>query len=232
MKKNFKFYIIIWAVLLGIFNLSAFLVPSMNGENKFTTGFWIAYALYTVIFVAHLVYAKLTVKDNTPPETFYSLSFAEDVIKGGALSFAIAIVCMALSFIPYWLGVIACALVLALTIVKTIAPKMAVNEVERIDKKIKTQTFFIKSMTIDAETLMESAKDEDIKAECRKVAEAFKYSDPMSNEALASAESAITIKFATLQSAVQANDKDRAITAAQELVVLIGDRNKKCKLLK
>ena len=66
---------------------------------------------------------------------------------------------------------ILCAIVLAAVIKAT----AAVSEVERIDEKVKTQTFFIKSLTIDTDTLVARDKSEAVKAECKKVYETIRY---------------------------------------------------------
>ena len=79
---------------------------------------------------------------------------------------------------------------------------------------------------------MASAKSEAAKAECRKVYEAIRYSDPMSNDALASVESQITVKFAELSDAVKEDNVEQVAEIANEVIILLGDRNKKCKLLK
>ena len=108
----------------------------------------------------------------------------------------------------------------------------AAEEVEKIDQKIKVQTFFIKALTVDADSLLARAKSDAVKAECKKVYEAVRYSDPMSNDALASTESQITVAFAKLTAAVGADEIEAVKTAAEEVIILIGDRNRKCKLLK
>ena len=87
-------------------------------------------------------------------------------------------------------------------------------------------------MTVDAETLLARAKSEEAKGACKKVYEAVRYSDPMSSEMLAGVEGQITIKFAALSNAV-VEDNDEAIAAtAEEVLILVKDRNSKCKLLK
>ena len=53
----------------------------------------------------------------------------------------------------------------------------------------------------------------------------------MSNDALAGVESQITLKFNEFSNAVTGG-ADNIGNIADELVILIGDRNKKCKLLK
>ena len=139
---------------------------------------------------------------------------------------------MLISPLPYWVGVILCAIVLVANVLSVVKAAAAIEEIERIDEKVKVQTFFIKSLTVDADTLMASAISESAKAECRKVYEAIRYSDPMSNDALASVEGQITVKFAELSEAVKTDDAERVAKVANEVIVLVGDRNKKCKLLK
>ena len=41
MKKNFKFFALGWFVLLGLFNLLAFIIPAWPTLEKFTASFWI-----------------------------------------------------------------------------------------------------------------------------------------------------------------------------------------------
>ena len=139
---------------------------------------------------------------------------------------------MVISPLPYWIGAILCAIVLAINVISVVKATAAIEEIERIDTKVKTQTFFMKSLTIDADTLMSSAKSEAVKAECRKVYEAIRYSQPMSHEALASIEGQITVKFAELTEAVKADDFDKVAEVAREVVILVEDRDKKCKLLR
>ena len=147
-------------------------------------------------------------------------------------SFIVGALCMLIPQLPNAFGIIVCAIALAVNVLAVIKAMVAIEEVERIDQKIKVQTFFIKSLTIDADTLMASAKSDAVKAECRKVYEAIRYSDPMSNDALSSVESEITIKFAALTEAVKADNGAKVAELANEVMILVGERNKKCMLLK
>jgi hypothetical protein len=49
---------------------------------------------------------------------------------------------------------------------------------------------------------------------------------------LDSVESEITIKFSKLSDAVSSDNSEVVAELADDLVILIGERNKKCKLLK
>ena len=132
---------------------------------------------------------------------------------------------------PAWIAAIVCAAVFGFGAISVIKAKAAADIVSDTDDKIKTQTLFIKSLTVDAEGLISRAKSEAVKAECKKVYEAIRYSDPMSSDALTGIESQITLKFNEFSNAVTSGT-DNIETLANEVVILVGDRNKKCILLK
>ena len=232
MKKRFGLYASAWAVLFVLFNVIAFVSVGWVGQEKYTPSFWIGYSLITVMFIGQLFCAYAAFKADSANKLFYNISLIKTSYSGLIVSFIVGGLCMLISPLPYWFGAIVCTIVLAanaLAVIKSIA---ATEEVERIDKKIKVQTFFVKSLTVDADTLLARAKSDAAKAECRKVYEAIRYSDPMSNDALASVEGEITIKFAAISEAVKAENDEKVAELANEIVILVGERNKKCKLLK
>ena len=232
MSRNFKRYILVWVLLLALFNVVAFVSPTLITNEKYTVSFWIGYVLITIMFLSQLVCTYVAFQADNAKQLFYNISLIRTSYIGLIVSFVVGGLCMLISSLPYWVGVIACAIVLVANMLSIVKATAAIGEVERVDTKVKTQTFFIKSLTIDADTLIASAKSDLVKAECRKVYEAIRYSDPMSGEALASLDSQITIKFAELSEAVKADTADKVAKIANEVVILVGDRNKKCKLLK
>ena len=227
MKKNFKLYLAAWAIVLALFNVISFVVP-----NERTTSFWIGYIFISLTFIGQLACSCTVFKNDNATKIFYNLSLVKIGYVGLIASFVVGGLCMLISPLPYWVGVVACTIVLAANILSILKATAAVAEIERIDSKIKVQTSFIKTLTIDADTLMAQAKSDAVKAECRKVYEAIRYSDPMSNDTLASVESQISAKFAELSDAVKADDVGNVVELANEVVILIGDRNKKAKVLK
>lgn len=232
MKKRFSFYAISWTILLALFNVIAFVSPGWIGVEKYDAAFWIGYTFITVTFLGQLACAWFALKEESASKLFYKVSLITTSYTGLVVTFVIGGVCMLISPLPYWVGVIACSIVLAANILAVMKAATAIEEVQKIDEKIKVQTAFVKMLTVDAESLIASAKSETIKAECKKVYEAIRFSDPMSSNALSSIESAITTKFSDLSLAVASNNFDAATECANELVILIGERNKKCKLLK
>lgn len=232
MKKRFNLYIIAWAVLLALFNVIAFVSVGWAGQEKYTSSFWIGYVFITVTFIGQLICSYMAFKADNAKKLFYNISLIRTSYIGLIVSFIVGGLCMLISPLPYWVGVIVCAIVLVANVLSVVKATAAIDEIERVDTKVKIQTFFIKSLTVDAETLMAKAKSDSVKAECKKVYEAIRYSDPMSNDALSSVESQITVKFAALSEAVERDESDTVTKEANEVVILVGERNKKCRLLK
>ena len=139
---------------------------------------------------------------------------------------------MVVPLIPYWVGIILDVLIVAFYAIAIISSKAAADTIENIDKKVKAQTFFIKSLAVDAESLLNQSKSDETKAIAKKVYEAIRYSDPMSNEALSPVEAQITIKFNEFSNAVIEDNKSLAEPIGNELIILVNDRNKKCRLSK
>ena len=232
MKKGFKYYAIAWAVLLALFNVIAFVSVGWIGYEKYTASFWIGYVFITLSFVGQLGCAWFALKEENLQKLFYNVSLITTSYTGLILSFVFGGLCMLISPLPYWVGTILCAALLALNVVAVVKATATVDLVSAVDEKIKVQTFFIKSLTVDAECLMAKAKSAEVKAECKKVFEAIRYTDPMSHDALSSVEGQITIQFAKLSEAVENGSAESVAAVAEELLILLTERNKKCRLLK
>ena len=232
MNKKFKVYALIWAILLAVFNVICFVTPNeAAGMNKFGGAFWAGYVFITIAFIGQLVCAYIALKTDDNTKLFYNIPIIRVSYIGLILTVIVGAICMAIPNLPNWVGIIVCMLILAFTAIAVVKAKAASDIVEKIDNKVKAKMFFIKSLAVDAESLVARAKTAEAKAACNKVFEAVRYSDPMSNDALAGVESQITLKFNELANAVN-DGADNVESIADEFVVLIGDRNKKCKLLK
>lgn len=231
MKNKFWSYFSAWAVVLVVFNVIAFVTPAIPGQEKYTASFWIGYVLISLCFVGQLVCAWLALKENNRTKLFYKLPLVTISCSGLIVSFFVGAACMLITALPYWVGVIVCTFLLAWMAIALIKAGTAADIVAQIDEKVKVQTFFVKSLTVDAESLMARAKTDEAKKACKKVYEAVRYSDPMSNDVLAGIESQITLKFAAFSDAVTGGTENMD-ALAEEVVILISDRNNKCSFLK
>ena len=233
MKKGFQRYAAAWAVLLVLFHLICFATPAeWYGFNKFGGSFWAGYVVITLAFLGQLACAYKAFQAENQKRFFYNLPLITVSYTGLILTLVLGGLCMAVPDLPNWLGALVGAVVLAFTAVAVVKASAAADIVESVDKKVAEKTAFIRMATADAEVILASAKSEETKAACKKVYEALRYSDPMSNEALSVTEAKITVKLDELKAAAAADDAEKTKTAAEELVLLIKERNAKCKALK
>ena len=233
MKKIFKYYVAIWAVLLAIFNVITFATPAeAGGLSKFEGAFWSGYIFITIAFIGQLVASYFAFKADNKERLFLNIPVVYISYTGLILTLIFGSIAMMVPDLPNWVGVVVCFAILGFNAISVIKASLAGEEAERVDKKVKVQTFFIKSLTVDAETLMAMAKTDEAKEACKKVFEAIRYSDPMSDDALRASEMSVSLKFNEFSEAVKSGEDEKIATISKELVILIEDRNKKCKLLK
>ena len=232
MKKNFKLYVIAWAILLVVFNVISIVVPGWPTLEKCTPSFWIGYAFISAAMVGQLVCAWIAFKEDNIKKTFYNLSLFVASYAGLMATFAIGLICMILSPLPYWVGAVACPLVLAINCVAVLKAKIAVDLVTSVDGRVETATSFVYQMREESESLLARAAADEVKAICKRVRDAFKYSDPMSHAELAGLEGDIQESFALLKEAIAENKLGTAASECEELLALISERNNRCKNLK
>ncbi len=234
MKKDFKIYALIWAIILAVFNLVVFLVrPVIPGYViVYDARFWISWAFIIAAFIGNLVCAFFAFKAENLKKMFYNLPLI--TVSWSALLAMLAVGCalMLIPGCPVWIASIVCIVVFASNAIAVIKAVWAAGAVSRADEKVKTQTSFIKNLTVEAESIIARAQSDAVKAECKKVYEAVRYSDPMSNEALSLIEAKITLKMDELAISAAEDDLRKVREITKELALLISDRNKKCKGLK
>lgn len=233
MKKNFKFYALGWFVLLGLFNLLAFIIPAWPTLEKFTPSFWIGWGVTIGAFFGQLICAWVAFKEESAKKTFYNISLFTVSYAGLITMFVVAMICIIVTPLPYWIAAIACAVVLIANAVAVAKAKIAIDAVVDVDEKVEKAIAFIYEMREESESLFARAKSDDAKAViCKKVRDAFKFSDPMSNADLASVEGEIKTHFDLLKKAITEGNMDVATSESEELLALISERNNKCKKLK
>lgn len=228
MSKGFIKYLIGWVILFVSMTVIALLLPVDREE-----GFWIGYILIVLALLGQLFCACYVFGTKNATKIFYRIPLMKVAYIGLIVIILIGIVCMALGdYVPVWIGGIFGILVLSFEVLAILKGSVAVDIVEAVDERNRTKTAFVKSFTVDSESLMSQAKTMEIREECRKVYEAGRYSDPMSVPELESIEQDITWRFGALKTAVASGDINAVKVAAEEVLHLIEDRNRRCKALK
>ena len=218
MKKNFKYYIIAWAALLAVYNVVVFAIQPLTGFVKYDTVFWIAWAFVIAAFVGQLICASMAFKAENSERLFLNIPLITESYTALIIMAVAGSVLMLIPNCPAWIVSVVCVVIFGFSAITIIKAKAAAEIVSDVSEKVKGKTLFIKS--------------EEIKAELKKVADAVRYSDPMSSDALSGIESRITLKFDDFSRAVESGNGDAVRALGNELSILIADRNKKCRMLK
>ena len=233
MKKSFKIYSLIWAICLVVFNVITFVTPNeIGGVSKFSGSFWVGYIFITIAFLGQLACAFVAFKAENLKKFFYNIPLLSISYGGLVAMLIVGSIFMAIPVLPEWIAIIVCVIILAFNAIAIIKATAAADIVSSIDEKIKAQTFFIKSLSVDAQSLMTSAKSDELRAQAKKVYEAIRYSDPMANATLSDLDTQIEKQFNAFSDAVKADDAELSKETANALVEMVERRNQKCKLLK
>lgn len=227
MKKYFKYYGICWAIALVVFNVITFVAANETvGLASVGSSFWVGYAFITIAFIGNLICSFLFFKEENKSKMFLNIPIIQLAYSALIVSLIVGAVAMAVPQIPYWIGVIVDVLVLAFYAIAIVKASAAADIVHNVEQKVKTQTFFMKSLTVDIEMLAEKEKNPEIKEQLKKLAKMARYSDPMSNDALSDLESKIANQVNELKTA------ENKLEIINQINLLVTERNKKIKILK
>lgn len=221
-KKGFKYYAIIWAILVVLFNAIVFIVTANTvGLSNVKASFWISYALVMASFVSQILCARIAFSGNSK-KLFYNTPLIKVSFNGLIASAIIGTVLMAIQKIPSWISAVICLIVAAIEAIAVVNAKAAADTISNRDAQIKQKTSFIREMTLEAEILYKNAKTEEEKRELKKLYEAFRYSDPMSSPDLADIEEEIRQNMVLLK-------KDTSLEYIKQMVIFVEKRNMICK---
>ena len=133
MKNGIKFYAPCWAIVLVVFNVITFAVPITVNVNKFTLSFWIGYAFITLMFIAQLACSILFFKQDNKEKRFLNIPVISLSYMALLVSIIVGAVVMAVSFVPYWVGIILDVLIVAFYSIAIISSKAVADTIENID---------------------------------------------------------------------------------------------------
>lgn len=164
---------------------------------------------------------------------FYGFPIARLGVVYLAVQLVLGLLVMALAkWVPTWVGMILFAVTLAAAAVGCIAADMMRDEVERQDVKLKKDVSPMRAMQSKANALVNQCDAPVLKNKLEKLAEDFRFSDPVSSEALADIESSLSACLDELQQSLTDGDMDSATVLCCRAKAALAERNRLCKLNK
>ena len=234
MKKNFKYFGITWIVGFVLFNAITFLIPNeVFGVTRFDKGvFWVAYSLITLSFLAEIATAYKFIKDDGAEKMFLNIPLLRTGYMAVVVSVIVGIVFMIFPVLPAWIGAIVSLLVAGYFVIACVKAIVLSEDVYQKEQQIKTNTSFIKDAVIESANLIARATTEEIRIECQKIYDAFRFSDHVSKSSLKDIETEISNYLSEMKLAVENETIDEVKFTSKKLLILIKERNMRCKASK
>lgn len=226
-KNMMRIYIAI-SIIFVVFCVIAFAVPFHR-----TAVFWISFVA-GLVAVGIQVFVMKTAFDKGEgvKSKFYGWPIARVGVTYMAAQMVLSIVFMALAeHAKNWVVIVADVIILAIAAIGFIAADATRDEVERQDVKLKKDVTTMRALQSRARALVGQLDGEAGKA-IEKLSDEFRFSDPVSGDALEEIEEELTQCLNTIQQAVVDGDRDAVLTLCRKASLVLAERNRLCKLNK
>ena len=234
-KKIKNTYLIVWLIMVVIFNVIVFVTPAVwNGYNKFGGAFWVGYIFIMLAFIGQLACTWYALKDESQQKIFYRIPIIKIGYTALIITIIVGILCMLIPNVPIWLGIIVCLIVVGFYTISVVKAGMAANIVEEIDRKISTDTMFIREMQIEAETIMNKTSTEESKKLAKNVYESIRYANAktLHIESVEISEKEIREKVKEFRTFAETNSLQEMKKLSEEIDRLIKERDKKITMFR
>ena len=225
MKKDNIRAIVIAVVVLIAYNFAVFMIPCWKGGT-----FWVSWAFTLVAFaVSGFAFYQSLLKKPDAKSRFYGFPIAKIAFIYLVVQVAVGGISMALgNIIPWWAATVADAIILALAVIGLMGADPVVEEIHTQDAKLKKDVSLMRALQSKISQIASQTDDAAIKA----LAEEIRYSDPVSNAAIADAEADLAAAVDELQSAYVDGDSEAVAKLCRKASALLAERNRLCKLNK
>lgn len=225
MKKDTFRWIGSLGVLLVLYVLVAFLIPFVH-----TAVFWVSFVFTLIAFgVVGASFYIAFIKNPDAKSRFYGFPIAKIGAIYGLVQLIAGIVFMALAaYVPVWVAILVYAIALGAAVIGLISVETVVEEIHIQDAKLKKNVSLMRSLQSKVNQIAAQSENADVKA----LADEFRYSDPVSNAAIADAEADLAAAVDELQSAYVDGDTEAVAKLCRKASALLAERNRLCKLNK
>ena len=221
--------ILILAIVLAAYLVLAFVIPFAK-----TAVFWLALAFTLAAFAVQLYVLKLSFEKGLDARSkFYGFPIARVASVYLIIQIVLSFLFMALAaFCPAWIAAVVFVLLLAAAAVGVVAADAMRDEVERQDAQLKTDVAAMRALQSRSTALVSRCEDASLRIDAQKLSDAFRYSDPVTNDATKDAEHELSACMDELEQAVLDNDTENARTLIKRTGAQLAERNRLCKLNK
>ena len=231
MNKKNKSIIAVYGILAFIYLIAFVIIPFPKNAAS-----WISFVFTLVSFVLSLgVTLYVFGKDDEMTSKFYGFPIFKIAYMYPLVQFVVGvIICLIAAFVavPYWVALILSLIILGVSAIGVIATDNARDIVEQTEAESERVTKATKMFNLNIASVLDLCNDVTVKKELEKLAESFRFSDPVSSDATEDIESTIMEKLENLKISISSSDSDENIAKITELKNLLAERNRICKVSK
>jgi len=229
MKKSVIRWLAILAAIFVGYHIVVFALPLPKAPV-----FWLSY-IFTLIAMAVQVYVIHTAfyHGEGIKSKFYGFPIAKIGVCYFVVQLVLGILFMAIGTLtPTWVPLILYAVLFCAAVIGLVAADAAREEVEHQDVKLEKNVSTMRELRAKVDSIASQAKDSDVSQALEKLAEEFRFSDPVSDFSLTEIEAELSLYIDDLRIVIRDHDKTAILSHIQKIRETLMKRNQLCKLSK
>lgn len=229
MHKNMKRAYLVLAIVFVAFSVIVFAIPFTKNAV-----FWMSYRFFVIAtgVQGYAIYLAFSAKGSRNSK-LYGFPVARIGFIYWIVQLIVSLVFMLLSnLVPTWVPLVIDIIALGAAGIGLISTDAMREEIQRQDTQLKKDVSSMRSMQSMSRLLVTQCEDAALQSKLRQLSEALQYSDPVSNNAIASIESNLTELLNELQKAVVEQEYSAATALCTKAMDVLAERNRLCKLNK
>ena len=231
LNKKAKSAIAVFAIIAFVYAFCFIIIPFPKNSAS-----WISFVFTLISVIAGLGIFTYAFKNG---DSLVSKIYGFPIFRIGYLYIAAqfivgVLICLVAAFVavPYWIALVLSVILLSLAAIGVIATDNTRDIIEEIEEETERVTKATKIFNLDIQAIVDLCTEESVKKELVKLAEAIKYSDPVSSEATEDAENTLLEEISILRELIEVNDTEKSLTQITKVTNLLNERNRICKAFK
>lgn len=220
-------------IVLAAYNVVLFMVA--GGDHGAT--FWLSYAFMMIAFLSSVLCgASLMSRKPIPRDWLLAYPFYKHCTIYVISELVVSIIFMAAEDSVAWqLAFVIQLIMLVIFSVLIGSCFMARSIIENVQKSVKINTAFMKNLRVDVDMIvakLQEVQNPEVKKAFTELADQVRYSDPVSSDALTPYEEELKAQIDKANICITCNDNDGALECCKKAMLVLMERNQRCKLLK
>ena len=231
MKKNEVRSGIVLIIIAVIFTLVALILPFSKNAVFWTSWLFGILSAGVCAFALKTAFRGGANKGEGAKSKFYGFPIAKVGLLYMAVQLVLSLIFMAMSSVlPPFIPAVASLILLGVAAIGLIGADAVRDEVERQDIKLTTDTKCMQNLRSIVYPLAAQCADSEASSALQKLADDFRYSDPVSSDSTADIEKDLTAQMGDLQAAVIDGNAGDIKELCRKIGITLTERNRLCKL--